>query len=188
MFLFVLTTACVIFVNLIMSLVANNCIVEVIADTGIDNSTSVMTSKPTGNATNGTALVTEGPRQIITGGSTLGQVSPQNQFGQNMPNAVTGNEVISIPNVNITKEEAMKAEQEANLMIKAYNQKLEQEKQEKAAALAAVQANQTTVAAEGSEGSTTATDETETNGEDEEEEVEEDEGAENENEDEDSEE
>src|SRR5215204_4636441 len=140
MFLFVLTTACVIFANLIMSLVANNCIVEVIADTGIDNSTSVMTSKPTGNATNGTALVTEGPRQIIqskptgnatngtalvtegprqiiTGGSTLGQVSPQNQFGQNMPNAVTGNEVISIPNVNITKEEAMKAEQEANLMI-----------------------------------------------------------------------
>ena len=102
----------------------------------------IIQPKPTGNYTNDSASVTEGPRQIITG--------RQNPFGQNIPSEVTDSSVINIPNINITKEQAVKAEQEANVMIKAYYEKLEQEKQkerEEAAALAAAaaaQSNQTT--------------------------------------------
>jgi hypothetical protein len=65
--LFILTTVFTV-LNLIMSgspLVATDYIVVATADTGISNSTNVTASKPTGNYTNTTALVTEGPRQII---------------------------------------------------------------------------------------------------------------------------
>jgi hypothetical protein len=174
--------ACTIIANLIMSgsPLAANYIIEVRADTGINNFTNITTSKPignytngtalvtegprqiiqpkaTGNYTNGTALVTEGPRQIITGRSATGQITPQNQLGQNIPNAATGPSSIIIPNINITKEQSAKAEQEANVMINAYYEKLEQEKQkekEQAAALAAAaQVNQTNDNASQAEGS-----------------------------------
>jgi hypothetical protein len=173
-FLSVLTMACTINAYLTMSgsSLAANHIVEVRAATGINNFTNITTSeptgkhtngtalvtegprqiiqpKPTGNYTNGTALVTEGPRQIITGRPSTSQVTPQNQLGQNIPNAATGPSSIIIPNINITKTQAAKAEQEANLMIKAYYEELELEKQrqeQEAAALtaaAAAQSNQT---------------------------------------------
>jgi hypothetical protein len=188
---FVLTIACIIFANLIKLPLSVNYIVEVRADTGINNSSNITTSKltgnytngtalvtegprqiiqpkPTGNYTNGTALVTEGPRQIITGRPAIGQVAPQNQLGQNIPSPATGSNVFSIPNINITKEQAVKAEQEANVMIKAYYEKLEQEKQKEreAAALAAAAArsNQTTEEVEDAEDTI---DETETDTEEE---------------------
>jgi hypothetical protein len=109
----------------------------------------IIQSKPTGNYTNGTALVTEGPRQIITGRPATAQIAPQNQPGQNIANAPAGSNPIIIPNINITKAQAAKAEQEANLMIDTYYEKLELEKQrqeQEAAALtaaAAAQSNQT---------------------------------------------
>jgi hypothetical protein len=54
------------------------------------------------------------------------------------------NSVVNIPDIKITKEQAAKAEQEANVMIKAYYEKLELEKQkEKEAAALAAQSNQT---------------------------------------------
>jgi hypothetical protein len=97
----------------------------------------IVESKPTGNYTNATALVTEGPRQIITDRSAI-SVAPK-QPGQNVPNSV-----VNIPDIKITKEQAAKAEQEANVMIKVYNEKLELEKQkEKEAAALAAQSNQT---------------------------------------------
>jgi hypothetical protein len=144
----------------------------------------IIQSKPTGNYTNGTASVPEGPRQIITGRPGIGQVAPQNQFGQNKPVGVTDSSVINIPNINITKEQAAKAEQEASIMIKAYYEKLEQEKQEEkeeAAALApaaAAQSNQTP------DGAEDTLDETETGTEEEEEDDQEnEEDKDNENED-----
>jgi hypothetical protein len=173
------------------------------ANVNITNATQL--GPPTGNYTNATALVTEGPRQIITGRPAMGQVTPQTQLGQNVPNADYTKNVISIPNINITKEQAAKAEQEADVMIKAYYENVKQEEEEKArqeaAALAADQANQTTTEstdeAEESEQSeedttTTAPDETETDGEGEDEEQEEgdneDQGDENEDENQDEEE
>ena len=92
----------------------------------------IIQSKPTGNYTNATALVTEGPRQIITGRPAMGQVAPQDQPGLNTPNAIPGGNIISIPNINITKEQAVKAEQEANVMIKDYYEKVKQEEEQKA--------------------------------------------------------
>ena len=127
--------------------------------------------KPTGNNTNGTALGTEGPRQIITGRPAMGQPVPQNQPGQSIPSATSGN--IIIPNINITKEQAVKAEQEANVMIKAYYEKLEQEKQkekEEVAALAAAAAAQSNQTAEAEAEAEDTIDETETDTEEEEEE------------------
>ena len=110
-----------------------------------------------GNYTNGTALAAGGQRQNITGGFSMDQNPTQNQFGQNTPNAITGGDIVNIPNINITKEQAAKAEQEANVMINAYYEKLEQEKQkekEHAAALAAAaQVNQTINNASQAEGS-----------------------------------
>ena len=91
--------------------------------------------------------ISSAPMQIIKGRLATNQVAPQNQPGQNTPNMATGVSPIIIPNMNITKEQAAKAEQEANVMINAYYEKLEQEKQkekEQAAALAAAaQVNQT---------------------------------------------
>jgi hypothetical protein len=89
----------------------------------------------------GTAPASEAPRQIITGRSDGGQVTPQNQLGQNTPNAVTGNnDITSISSINITKGQAAKAEQEANAMIKAYYEELEEKNE--ASALATAQPNQ----------------------------------------------
>jgi hypothetical protein len=173
--------------------------IEQTGDANANRTNTIQVRPPTGNYTNATALVTEGPRQTITGRPAMGQVASQIQLGQNLPNAVTGNNVISIPNINITKEQAAKAEQEANVMIKAYYEKVKQEEaakaRQEAAALAAAQANQITTEstdeAEESEqaeedSATTAPDETETNGEGEDEEQEEgdneDQGDENENE------
>jgi hypothetical protein len=118
----------------------------------------IIQSKPTGNYTNSTALVTEGPRQIITGRPAMGQVAPQNQPGLNTPNAIPGSNVISIPNINITTEQAVKAEQEANVMMKDYYEKVKQEEEQKArqqaaALAAAAQVNQTTNNASQAEGS-----------------------------------
>ena len=97
------------------------------------------------------------PTQTITGRLATNQVAPQNQPGLSTPNAIPGSNVISIPNINITKEQAAKSEQEANVMINAYYEKLEQEKQkekEQAAALAAAaQVNQTINNASQAEGS-----------------------------------
>jgi hypothetical protein len=118
----------------------------------------IIQSKPTGNYTNATALVTEGPRQIITGRPAMGQVAPQNQPGLNTPNAIPGSNVISIPNINITKEQAAKADQEANVMIEVYYEKVKQEeelkaRQQAAALAAAAQVNQTINNASQAEGS-----------------------------------
>ena len=100
--------------------------------------------------------ISSAPMQIIKGRLATNQVAPQNQPGQNTPNMATGVSPIIIPNMNITKEQAAKAEQEANVMINAYYEKLEQEKQkekEQAAALAAAaQVNQTNNNASQAEG------------------------------------
>ena len=100
--------------------------------------------------------ISSAPMQIIKGRLATNQVAPQNQLGQNTPNIATGVSPIIIPNMNITKEQAAKAEQEANIMISAYYEKLEQEKQkekEQAAALAAAaQVNQTNNNASQAEG------------------------------------
>jgi hypothetical protein len=160
---------------------------------GTEGPRQIIQSKPTGNYTNGTALGTEGPRQIITGRPAMGQLIPQHQLGQNTS---SGNDVIRIPNINITKEQAVKAEQEANVMIKAYYEKLEQEKQkqkerEQAAAAQANQIMDNATQTEGSQGDIAAlAEETVTDIEDnaqQEEEVEADEDEESDNEDEDSE-
>ena len=173
-------------------------------DASVNRTNTTQVGSPTENYTSATALATEGPRQIIqpkptenytnatgprqiiTGRPAMGQFTPQNQFGQNVPNAVTGSGLVSIPDINITKEQAAKAEQEANVMIEAHYEKVKQEEaakaRQEAAALAAAQANQTTAQSadeaeeseESEEGSTTTSpDETETNGEGEGEEQEE---------------
>jgi hypothetical protein len=101
------------------------------------------------------------------------------QMSGSSENKTTG-EVILRP---ITKEEARRAEQEANIMIKAYIEKVEQEKREKAVALATAQANQTAQSIDGIEKSqddtAAAPEETETA--EEEEDQEDEEGDENEN-------
>jgi hypothetical protein len=153
--------ACIIFANLIKPgthLKGTDYVVKIMADTAIDNSTNITVSRPTGNYTNATALVTEGPRQIITGRPAMGQVAPQDQPGLNTPNAIPGGNVISIPNINITREQAVKAEQEANVMIKDYYEKVKQEEEQKArqqaaALAAAAQVNQTINNASQAEGS-----------------------------------
>jgi hypothetical protein len=182
--LFILMLACIIFANLIKPgthLKGTDYVVKIMADTAIDNSTNItvsrptgnytnatalvtegprqiIQSRPTGNYTNATALVTEGPRQIITGRPAMGQVAPQDQPGLNTPNAIPGGNVISIPNINITREQAVKAEQEANVMIKDYYEKVKQEEEQKArqqaaALAAAAQVNQTINNASQAEGS-----------------------------------
>jgi hypothetical protein len=159
--LFILMLACIIFANLIKPgthLKGTDYVVKIMADTAIDNSTNITVSRPTGNYTNATALVTEGPRQIITGRPAMGQVAPQDQPGLNTPNAIPGGNVISIPNINITREQAVKAEQEANVMIKDYYEKVKQEEEQKArqqaaALAAAAQVNQTINNASQAEGS-----------------------------------
>jgi hypothetical protein len=74
------------------------------------------------------------PMQV---GSTPGNYSvdttlPTESQGQTIAdsssNALGGNNVINIPNINISKEQAAKAEQEANVMLEAYNEKVKQEK------------------------------------------------------------
>lgn len=157
------------------------------------------------NGTNATQLVSQKPTVLQPQ-----QLRPQAGFGNervggqtfgggNQTQQSTGdNTAVTNPLLKpITKGEAAKAEQEANVMIKAYYEKIKQEEEEKArqeaAALAAARANQTTTEntaeAEESEESeedttTVATDQTQTDGEDEGDEEEEDEELRGENEDE----
>jgi hypothetical protein len=137
MILISLTVSCSYFV-------ASNCIIEVIAYTDNNSSTTITMSEPTENYTNGTAFITEGPRQIITDQSATSRIIPRNQPGKSMPDTVASDATSDILNMNITKEQAAKAEQEANVMIKAYYEELE--KKNEASALATAQPNQTTAA------------------------------------------
>ena len=132
--------------------------IEQTGDANANRTNTTQVKPPTGNYTNATALVTEGPRQIITGRPAMGQVAPQDQPGLNTPNVIPGGNIISIPNINITKEQAVKAEQEANVMIKDYYEKVKQEEEQKArqqaaALAAAAQVNQTINNASQAEGS-----------------------------------
>ena len=132
----------------------------------------VVESKPTANYTttiNGTLMSIGPPRES--------QPEPRPIIG----NEGASNNVINIPNINITKEQAVKAEQDANVMIKAYYEKLEQGKQKEreAAALAAAAAGQSNETAEAEAEAEETLDDTETDTEEEEEEGE---GQENEDE------
>ena len=110
--------------------------IDKIGDADLNGTNTTQVRQPTGNYTNDTALVTDvGRRQIVTNQSaTIGQNIPPTQPGQIMD----GINVTDISNLNITKEDAVKAEQEANVMLENYNKKVEQEK-----SLEAVRANQT---------------------------------------------
>ena len=91
----------------------------------------IIQSEPTGDNTNRTNLVTEGQQQIITNQSaSMRQIIPPTQPGQ----GIGGITLADIANMNISKEEAAKAEKQSNVMLETYYEDLEEKNETSALA------------------------------------------------------